>query len=92
MLSYVGPETMMPAASVIATAVGLFLIGWRFVLVVAARFLRLVLRTTMRPAADASVASLSARVSAWPLAMVPSAGDDPDVAAEPDQAPLQRAA
>ena len=44
MLGYIGPETMIPLASVLAAAGGIVLIFWRYVVLVIRRIFRTIFR------------------------------------------------
>lgn len=44
LLGYIGPETMLPVASVFAAIVGVVLMGWQFIVRKSKQALRFVLR------------------------------------------------
>jgi hypothetical protein len=56
LFSYVGPETMMPVASVAATMIGFLLIGWRSIAVLAMKCVRRVLGNNTADDLDAGPA------------------------------------
>lgn len=66
--TYLGPETIMPLASILATIVGVILIFWRFIIGFIKRLIRFILR---RPNPAASTVDQPVPAE--------SSGEDPEI-------------